>query len=853
MGYKTVIGRDEGDKKKFGDKGLVFLGKQYVKMGTSTSLSNEVYMDVAKAHVVLVSGKRGQGKCLLGDTLIQLDDGRQVPIQNLKDNDSCAVGLDNNLKIKQLEKNDFFEREVEEILYLKLRSGKEIKLTPEHPLLTVKGWRPAEELNLGSRIATPRKIDVFGSEVMEDYKIKILAYLIAEGHTRQSWVLFSNSDEIILNDFKESIFRFDKDLQVDLHSKPGCYRVANKDNRYSFRENPVKSWLKSLGCYGYYAKEKWIPEEIFKLNKESLSLFLSRLFSCDGSLYKTKNSWEISYSSSSSKLIKQVQNILLRFGVISKLRTKTVKCNKKEFETFELLVNSENTVKFIEEIGFFGEKAKKQEQCLNEVITVVKNPNVDTIPKGIWDIYRPSNWAEIGRGFGYAYAKAMRERIRYCPSRKTLLQIAEIDKNEQLRLLAQSDIFWDEIIEMKIMEGKFKVYDISVPNFHNFVANDIIVHNSYSLSVMAEEMARLPDEVSKNLSVVMLDTMGIFWTMKYPNERDEDLLREWGLKPEKLEEVDVYVPEGYFEKYKEMGVDADFSFSIKVSELNAGDWSNIFEVSLVDPLGIMISRILEEVRDKYEDDFSIDDILEFIEKDKRAEKNVKDGLFNMFSAAKGWGLFSREGTPVSKIIKRGRVSILDVSVYDNQNIKALVIGLLGRKLLKDRLLSRKMEEIQTIGSGYSYFSDLEEDKEQVPFVWLMIDEAHEFLPKEGKVASSDALIQLLREGRQPGISLVLATQQPGEIHTDVMTQSDIVVSHRVTAKKDIDALNSMMQSYLVNDIQRYLGELPRLKGSAIILDDNSERIYPMRVRPKLSWHGGETPSAVKVRKLDLGL
>ena len=321
------------------------------------------------------------------------------------------------------------------------------------------------------------------------------------------------------------------------------------------------------------------------------------------------------------------------------------------------------------------------------------------------------------------------------------------------------------------------------------------------------------------------------------------------MKPEKLDEVDVYVPSGYFEKYKEMGVDADFSFSIKVSELNAGDWCNIFEVSLVDPIGIMISRVLEE----FEENYGIDDILEFIKKDKRAEKSVKDGLANMFSAAKSWGLFSKEGTPISEIVKRGRVSVLDVSVYDNQNIKALVIGLLGRKLLKDRLLSRKMEEIRTIESGYSYFSDLEEDKEQVPFVWLMVDESHEFLPREGKTPASDALIQLLREGRQPGISLVLATQQPGEIHKDVMTQSDIVVSHRVTAKKDIDALNSMMQSYLVKDIQRYLNELPRLKGSAIILDDNSERIYPMRVRPKLSWHGGETPSAVKVRKLDLGL
>jgi hypothetical protein len=94
----------------------------------------------------------------------------------------------------------------------------------------------------------------------------------------------------------------------------------------------------------------------------------------------------------------------------------------------------------------------------------------------------------------------------------------------------------------------------------------------------------------------------------------------------------------------------------------------------------------------------------------------------------------------------------------------------------------------------------------------------------------------------------LATQQPGQIHKDVMTQSDVVISHRLTAKPDIDALNSIMQTYLLENIQQTMDKLPSLKGSAIILDDNSERIYPMRVRPRLTWHGGEAPTAVKIEK-----
>jgi hypothetical protein len=175
-----------------------------------------------------------------------------------------------------------------------------------------------------------------------------------------------------------------------------------------------------------------------------------------------------------------------------------------------------------------------------------------------------------------------------------------------------------------------------------------------------------------------------------------------------------------------------------------------------------------------------------------------------------------------------------------------VIGLLSRKLFKQRMEARKIEEVEAIQHGIDYLSY--KTTREMPLVWIFIDEAHEFLPKEGKTPATDALIQLLREGRQPGLSVILATQQPGQIHRDVMTQSDIILSHRVTAKPDIEALNQIMQSYLLESIQKNMNNLPSLKGSAIILDDNSERIYPMRVRPRFTWHGGEAPTAIKVER-----
>jgi len=82
--YDLIIGRNEAESKKFGTLGTIFIGKHYVKMGQTTSLSNNIYMDVAKSHIVFVCGKRGSGKCLTGDSLINLNDGTLVKIKELE-------------------------------------------------------------------------------------------------------------------------------------------------------------------------------------------------------------------------------------------------------------------------------------------------------------------------------------------------------------------------------------------------------------------------------------------------------------------------------------------------------------------------------------------------------------------------------------------------------------------------------------------------------------------------------------------------------------------------------------------------------------------------------------------------
>ncbi len=873
MPEDIIIGRDESDKKKFGDEGLVYLGKHYVKMGQVTSLSNRVMMDVARAHVVLIAGKRGSGKCVTGDTLIPLSDGSLIPIQELAKDNNQIFCLNEQLKIIPMNQSEFFEREVDRILHIRLRSGREIKLTPEHPLLTIKGWKQVQELQVGSRIAAERKIECFGREEMPEHEIKLLAYLIAEGHLGSGFVLFTNSDDKIVDDFFNCINKFDDSLIVKSHGEYG-YRVVQKNKKIKshkinrnekgqfdkgsgvrYEKNSLRLWLEKIGLYGKGAFEKFTPKGIFKLPKKQLALFLNRLFSCDGSIYFSNNHYEISYSSSSEKLIRQVQHLLLRFGVLSKLRKKQINCNEKLFQSFELVIESGNIVSFVEEIGFYGKKKEKEQIALEHVQSKKLNPNVDTIPKEIWETYKPKNWAAIGRAAGYKYPKAMRERIRYCPSRQTLLQIAQVEQSNPLYLLAMSDIFWDEIISMEMIEGKFKVYDLAIPEFHNFIANDIIVHNSYTLGVLAEEISNLPPNVSQNLAVLIFDTMGIFWTMNYKNEKETELMKDWNIKAEKLP-VRVFVPYGFAEKWRERGIPVYKEFALRVSDITAEEWCLTFDLSYVDPVGASIqgavTKLSEDLEDGLIKEFDIDDIIKAIRLDKETGQHEKNAAINLFEAAKTWKIFAtkkEKSTNVSDLIETGKPTVVDLSCYSSigtVNVRALVMGLICKKLFNERMEARKHEEVEAVRHGLDYL--YYKEKREMPLVWIFVDEGHEFLPLQGKTAATDALIQIMREGRQPGISMAIATQQPGQIHRDVMTQSDIVISHRVTAKPDIDSLNYIMQTYLLADIKTYLDNLPRLKGSAIILDDNSERIYPMRVRPRFTWHGGESPTAVKIKK-----
>jgi len=349
---------------------------------------------------------------------------------------------------------------------------------------------------------------------------------------------------------------------------------------------------------------------------------------------------------------------------------------------------------------------------------------------------------------------------------------------------------------------------------------------SYSMGVMVEELLKLEEEYRRNLCSLIIDTQGIFWTMKSPNKNVA--LQEWDLNPRGFN-VTVYVPQGQEERFRRAGVSYDGTFSISPGELTMGDWLGVFNLELTDVLGILLQRALSTLSQRY----SIDDVIDAVGSIKGFERE-KLALINYLIAAKSWGIFGEQGLP--NLLEPGKASILDVSLTP-QNVRTLLVSILARKIFEQRTEARRREEMAVITG---------ERIERTPMIWIFIDEAHNFVPCEGEPVSLRPLLKIVREGRQPGITLVLATQQPNKLHPDALAQCDLIISHRLTAKSDIDALKTIMQTYVEFDITKYIEELPRVKGVCIILDDNSERLYKAQIRPRQSWHAGASPLAAKI-------
>ena len=274
----------------------------------------------------------------------------------------------------------------------------------------------------------------------------------------------------IKQDFVESI-------QQLIENKPEIYPLLTKGR---VRDGLV-IWMETIGFWGKNSHQKTIPEIIFKLERSQIALFLNRLFATDGwATILASGQCQLGYGSVSEELARQVQHLLLRFGVIATLKKRSIKYKETIQTAWQLDITDALSIKiFISEIGIFS-----KEEALLKIENALMNKryqtNRDLIPIEIWQeiatVKGDESWQSLAKRAGipgYSNIHVGKRQL----SRERLWSLATTLDNLPLQQLATSEIYWDEIVSIEFM-GEKQVYDLTIPETHNFVANDICVHNT---------------------------------------------------------------------------------------------------------------------------------------------------------------------------------------------------------------------------------------------------------------------------------------------------------------------------------------------------------------------------------------
>jgi replicative DNA helicase len=255
--------------------------------------------------------------------------------------------------------------------------------------------------------------------------------------------------------------------------------------------NPLTVWLREHGLMGQGAIGKHVPPAVFRLPREQLAVFVNRLFATDGwaCVLKTGQA-QIGYSSVSERLARQLQHLLLRFGVVAKLRQRWVRYRGGRRASWQLdITDADALVRFADGIGIHGKQAAVQ-AVVDAVAGRRRQSNVDHVPAAVWKLIAQAkgsmSWAELARRSGCNDSNShVGQRAL---SRSRLARIAMVLQDRRLAELASSDVYWDRI-ESIVAVGEQQVFDLTVPDTHNFIANDICVHNTALAVNMAEYAA----------------------------------------------------------------------------------------------------------------------------------------------------------------------------------------------------------------------------------------------------------------------------------------------------------------------------------------------------------------------------
>ena len=453
--------------------------------------------------------------CLVGDSLIlRADTGERVTIKSLvgKKNIPVFALANSTFKLEKINISKVFSSGRKMSYKLALKSGKIIEASGNHPFFKFAEWSRLDNLKIGDKIATPRDLMTgYGRNVISDNKLILLAHLIGDGCFVKRQPLHYTNSEMALIDIVEKAAKKEFSIVPRIVKQQSWFHLylSSKEKLTHGKRNPICKWLdEDMSIYGLHSREKYIPEIVFLQKESKISLFLKHLWSTDGCIYlykgKLKKKVTLYYASGSRKLVENVSHLLLRLGIIS---TITVSRKKGYGDIYNVQIQGkENQLRFLEKVGFVGVKNEKAKVAMEFLQSIESNPNNDVIPKDVWKYIeqmrklKKITSREFHKKMGWAYSGT--QRFGNGIGRERLSKIAKVLDDKYLSNLSDSGIYWDEVKSIQKV-GIREVYDATVPEYANFVANDIVVHNSIEQD--ADVVMFLWREDEENLENMVLD------------------------------------------------------------------------------------------------------------------------------------------------------------------------------------------------------------------------------------------------------------------------------------------------------------------------------------------------------------
>lgn len=354
---------------------------------------------------------------------------------------------------------------------VELANGARLDASWDHPILTARGWIKANQLLPTDFVAVPRWAPA--PEVLleaSDAEVVLMALLLSDGGLNGPMMRFTNGTPAVIEVFKECADQVAE----------GWTEEHSKSQASEFSVRGGKAFRDRWNLYGL-AKEKRAHADVWGLSTAHVRLFLNRFWACDGHVAKD----HLELTLASEKLVDDIQFLLLRLGVRSRKRAKRATLDGTVFNAWRISISGADALRFLEEVGPVLGKEVACAAYLERLHRTTRNTNTDLVPVGLEEtreIFDELGWPRKGSGTrGKHRTRALKmlgsTRGQYVSREKFERFCTEYQYRGKYYSLLQPGVAWERLASLTPL-GELPVYDLTVPETQNFVANGMIVHNT---------------------------------------------------------------------------------------------------------------------------------------------------------------------------------------------------------------------------------------------------------------------------------------------------------------------------------------------------------------------------------------